>query len=322
MSIFYYQLYGINIASPLPLKPLTETGPRPAAVIIEITTAKPQQDPVKSLITITPRQGKYGYQTQLSINQNSYDLILSSQFGTSIARVDATASKVTLHVAHERTTENCLSTFLHPNFSYVACLHGRFCLHANIIDLGNDRAIALVGASGAGKSTLTLGFFLLNYPTFADDVGALTETPEHFRVHQGINAPKALKSTALQLGIRQDQMQPVYDDLFGDGYDKYFINKGPQSIQEELPLKAIFVLLPRSSKNAPEIKRLAAIDALQILAANTSGSKILDENGRRNEYRSLLSVVKKVPVFSISCPDNIDKLNESCHAILSQVDKL
>lgn len=213
-----------------------------------------------------------------------------------------------------------VSTYLlGPILGLLLRLRGVTCLHASAVALG-DCSVVFVGSEGAGKSTTAAAFAQLGHGVISDDVAALMETEEGFRVMPAYP----------HLCLWPDSVQMLYGSAealprFSPGWEKRRLALGDQGTRFEkrpMPLGAIYVLGDRRPDPAPYVEKMRPQSALLSLVAGTFANKILDRDLRAHEFEVLGRLVTMVPVRRIHPHSEATRLEELCRTIREDFESL
>lgn len=183
--------------------------------------------------------------------------------------------------------------------AFGALLHQRgvMPLHANAIEIGG-KAVAFAGGSGAGKSTLAAWFLDHGSRMISDDVCAINvHSPAGPLVLGGLPRLRlcsdALVASGRDLGD--------FDRTF-DGVNKYEVPAPPSPAPAPIALGAIYLLAREETQHSrPRLTRLAGVEALDVLIANTyRGGFIRDLGGTSQHLADCLEIAKAVPIYRAS----------------------
>lgn len=210
------------------------------------------------------------------------------------------------------TLEDTASYLLGPVFGLLLRLRGVTCLHASAVSIENG-CLAFVGAEGAGKSTTAAAFAREGRAVISDDVVALAESPEGFRV---------LPAYPL-LCLWPDSVEMLYGSAeavprFSAGWEKRRLLLGEQGTRFEnrsLPLRAIYLLGDRRPDPAPYAEPMPRQSGLLALLADTFANKILDRDLRAREFAVLGRLVTTVPIRRVYPHNDARRLAELCRII-------
>src|ERR1700731_983952 len=210
------------------------------------------------------------------------------------------------------TLEDSASELLGPVFGLLLRLRGVTCLHASAVSIENRR-VAFVGSEGAGKSTTAAAFARQGFGVISDDVAALVESPEGFRVMPAYP----------HLCLWPDSVEMLYGSSealprFSTGWEKRRLALGDQGTRFEnrsLPLGAIYLLGDRRPDQAPFVERVRPQAGLLSLVADTFANKILDREMRAREFAVLGRLVTAVPIRRLHPQSDPSLLEELCAAI-------
>jgi len=239
-----------------------------------------------------------------------------------VFHVDPAGRHITLWLSKESLLHSGLALLVHPVMAAVACLHGRTCLHANVIEVAGS-AIAIAGASGSGKSTLSAALWLRGGRVIADDVAALTERSGCIAVERGVTGLKVAADAPDRMAANGISTLPVFDDPFSNrDSPKCYIYR-PESVEavrEPPPLHAVYILAARRGQLAdPVIGHLPASEALPALLRHATGREVIDRTGRGRDFRLLARLAARVPVRTLECPDALNSLDRVCDAVESDL---
>jgi hypothetical protein len=210
------------------------------------------------------------------------------------------------------TLEDAASYLLGPVFGLLLRLRGVTCLHASAVSIEN-RSVVFVGAEGAGKSTTAAALAREGFGVISDDVAALVESPEGFRVMPAYP----------HLCLWQDSVEMLYGSSealprFSTGWEKRRLALGEQGTRFEnrsLPLGAIYLLGDRRPEPAPVVEGVRPKAGLLSLVADTFANKILDREMRAREFAVLGRLVTAVPIRRIHPHNDAARLEELCAVI-------
>jgi hypothetical protein len=190
--------------------------------------------------------------------------------------------------------EDAATYLVGPVMGFVLRLNGIIPLHASAIAI-EDQAIALVGMPGAGKSTTAAAFAHHGFAVLSDDVVALQDRGDFFRVAPGYPRVNLWPDSVRALFGSEDAL-PRITPTWGKHYLPLNQN-GCHFQSEQLPLGGIYLLGEREPcLTVPRIEELTAAEALMTLVANTYVNYLLDRDMRHREFDLLSRLVAGVPV--------------------------
>jgi hypothetical protein len=166
-------------------------------------------------------------------------------------------------------------------------------LHANAIEI-DGRAIAFMGHSGAGKSTMAAWFLDRGYRVLADDVCVVTmDEAGRPLAHRGIPRLRLWREAIEVSGRATEDYELSFDDM-----DKYNVPTPRPGDLGPVPLDHVY-LLHKAEDGAAGVRRLAGVEAVDALVANTyRGGYVGRIGATRRHLEACLALVRKVPVFS------------------------
>ena len=234
--------------------------------------------------------------------------------------VDAKGSQVWATWPDSATVEDTATYLLGPILGFVLRLRGVTCLHASAVAIGN-RAIALVGPAGAGKSSMAAAFAQLGYPVLTDDVAALQDLGECFKVEPAYPRVRLWSESVASVFGSSDALPRIvpnwdkrYLDLNGPGY---------RFQHEALPLAAIYVLGERSADPAmPRIEPVGSKTGLMALVSNTYSSYLMDKSKREVEFELLGRLVQSTPLRWVTPSTDFARIRELCEVIVDDFHQL
>lgn len=200
-----------------------------------------------------------------------------------------------------------------PVLALALRLRGSLCLHASAVAI-NNKAIALVGSPGAGKSTTAAAFARSGYAVLTDDIAALSEEGDCFRVQPGYPRVNLWRDSVSALFGSEDAL-PTITPTWG----KRYLALDQEEFRFEsraLPLGVIYVLRSRESGGLTcRIGPIPPPSAVVTLVANTYLNYLLDKDMRSAEFHALGRLVNSVGVRFVDAPDGASRLGEVTEAI-------
>jgi hypothetical protein len=169
---------------------------------------------------------------------------------------------------------------------------GLLVLHANAL-VRDGRALAVLGPSGAGKSTLAARLVQAGFALLADDVVAV-------RTGSDGDAPRALPGfarmrlwgeAASALGIDAATLAPVRAQV-----DKYVV-PAARPARVAVPLAAVYILERADALAETGFARLRGTEAVAALMANSyRGQYLALTGGERHHFGDCVALARSVPV--------------------------
>jgi hypothetical protein len=313
-----HTLFGLKVRSNLPIPGLAPLGTNCDAVDVELH------------LGVSPN-------SKSEIPADSEDLIYTSSYtdesGNPALRIWKTAGGGFLRLAYydgvqfwldregkslwavwpsTSTLDDTASYLLGPVLGLLLRLRGVTCLHASAVSIDN-RCVVFVGEEGAGKSTTAAALAQQGFGVISDDVAALVENAEGFRVVPAYP----------HLCLWQDSVEMLYGSAealprFSTGWEKRRMALGDHGRRFEnrsLPLGAIYLLGERRPDQAPFVEGVRPQAGLLALVADTFANKILDRDMRAREFAVLGRLVTTVPIRRIHPSSDASRLEELCGVI-------
>jgi hypothetical protein len=191
------------------------------------------------------------------------------------------------------SAEEAATYLLGPVLGLLLRFRGVTCLHASAVAIENS-AIAFVGAEGAGKSTTAAAIARAGYAVVSDDVVALVERGGDFWVSPAYPHVCLWPESVEMLYGSADALPP-----FVPNWDKRrlsFENGGVRFENGALPLRAIYLLDEIRDEPGPHVEAVTAQTGFLSLVANSYATNMLDTEMRANEFRTLSSLLTKIPL--------------------------
>lgn len=233
--------------------------------------------------------------------------------GTTIV-VDSRGERIWATWQGTLEVEDVAAYLLGPILGFVLRLRGVTCLHASAVAIGGH-AIALVGPSGRGKSSTAAAFARMGHAVLADDVVALRDEGDEFRVEPAFPRLHLWPESSEFLFGARDALPRITP-----GWDKRFLdlNRGEYRFQHEaLPLTAIYLLDERhTEQDAHRIEAISPRDGLMTLVSDAHASVLVGPRHRAQEFESLSRLVECVRVRRVTPCADFARVQELCEAIV------
>jgi hypothetical protein len=272
-----YRLFGLSVASEIPLPDLPEI-PAPGGTDVIIrrgavaAAADPEPiglyQPGETAILNIPDVGRYRIRD---------------------------GGEIIVDPAADASDRNVRLFLLGSAFGAILHQRGALPLHANVIEI-DGQAVAFMGHSGAGKSTMAAWFHDRGHAILGDDVCVVADGADGLPLaHFGLPRLRLWRD-ALELSGRT-----VTDyDLSFDDMDKYDVPTSREPSTGPVPLAAIYLLGVAEEGEAPQIRRLAGVEAVDALLANTyRGTYLKIMGGTSRHLKQCLTLIGQVPVFRV-----------------------
>ena len=186
--------------------------------------------------------------------------------------------------------------------AFGALLHqrGLLPLHANVVVVAGQ-AVAFMGVSGAGKSTLAAWFQDQGYAVLADDVCALTfGTHGQPTVLPGVPRLRLWRDAVLRSGRNSDELERSFE-----GEDKFDLPALRHDALSEVPLAGCYVLHASDQPAQMLIGRLAGVEAVEALIANTYRGNFVKVGGwSERHFRCCVHLSRFIPVHRVERQKN------------------
>jgi hypothetical protein len=317
---FHYSVFGLRLRSNLPLPglPTSNSANNDFDVVLYLGKVPQIETPLgPEELTYTSTEANAAGEPALRIfngAENGFVHVVYED-GTEFW-VDSNRQRIWATWTKRSSFENAISYLSGQILGLVLRLRGVTCLHASAIAVG-DRSIAFVGTTGAGKSTTAAAFARQGFSVLSDDIVALSENDNGFRVLPGY--PHLClwpPSTKIFHDSPESLPRIVPDD------EKRLLVLGeevPRFESRPLPLGAIYFLGERRSESAPCIETMRAQAALLALVAETYANKILDRELRAREFAVLSRLVEEIPIRRVIPHSDLSRTEDLCRLIAEEL---
>ncbi|MGA8144869.1 MAG: hypothetical protein WB987_13355 [Candidatus Acidiferrales bacterium] len=191
------------------------------------------------------------------------------------------------------SVEDAATYLLGPVLGLLLRLRGVTCIHASAVAF-EDSSVAFVGAEGSGKSTTAAAFAQSGCAVLSDDVVALIEYDDGFKVAPAYPHVCLWPDSVRMLYGSPDALPP-----FSPNWEKRRLGLGNGELrfgEGALPLRAIYLLDDRRSEPGPFIEAIPARTAFLSLVANSYATNMLDSEMRVQEFKTFSRLVLGVPI--------------------------
>jgi hypothetical protein len=214
------------------------------------------------------------------------------------------------------SVEDAASYLLGPVLGLALRLRGVTCLHASAVSV-DGFAVVFAGPEGAGKSTAAAAMAQASCPVISDDVVALVEHEDSFRV-----LPAYPYLSLWPDSVEFLNQQPVDLPRFSKNWEKRRLAVGTGEFQFEsrmLPLRAIYLLGDRPGDFAPRVEEIPVQSALLAIIANSYATNILDAEMRAQEFKLFGRLLSHVRVRNFYPPRDRTRLKDLPKLILEDL---
>jgi hypothetical protein len=236
-----------------------------------------------------------------------------SYFGGTEFWIDREISTVWTQWSDSSSFENTLSYLVGPVLGLLLRLRGVVCLHGSVVAIG-DRGIILVGPEGAGKSTAAAAFARQGFGILSDDIAALVECEEVFKVHPAYPRVNLWPAAVQLLYGTPDALPPIMTN-----WEKRCLvlgEQGPERFEvRPLSIGAIYILGDPSAESKTCVESISQKNALMMLVANTYATNFLDVRQRAEEFEVLGRLVEAVPIRKVNPRRGALPVKELCDEI-------
>jgi hypothetical protein len=295
-----YSVFGLSVRSSAPIPGLTPSLVSEGYPDVELHLGSSVHDPEKqhstyaeSLVYTSPYTGPSETAALQIFRNDERGLVHLAYFDGMQFWIDRNGTEIWASWPITSSVEEAATYLLGPVLGLLLRFRGVTCLHASAVAIENS-AIAFVGAEGAGKSTTAAAFAGGGYGVVSDDVVALVERGGDFWVSPAYPHVCLWPESVEMLYGSADALPP-----FVPNWDKRrlsFENGGARFENGALPLRAIYLLDEIRDEPGPHVEAVTAQTGFLSLVANSYATNMLDTEMRANEFRTLSSLLTKIPL--------------------------
>ena len=279
---FHYRVYGLQLASTLPLAGLEPVAPALSDCTITTGEVAPLSEFVDEDVTRDGETFVFAYAdgTRFRIEERGRRIVTS----------------------WELTAEDMATYLLGPVLAFVLRLRGTLALHASAVRIG-DGALLFAGAAGAGKSTTAAAFVARGATMIADDVAAIDWRDGVPFVRAGYPRLRLWDDSAAALYGAPDALP-----LLTPTWEKRFADTRASFASEAAPVRGIAILAGRNE--AARARPLHGAEAVMAVLARTSVPHLIDPTARAAELAEIARLVDAVPVIEVRAREDLSAVGE------------
>ena len=295
LTPYFYNAYGLSIASDIPLPPLKTTAS--ATTDLLIRHEKLPESPPLDLTKI------YRAGLNARFAQKGPDW-LWLDWSPLVSFLALKGDE--LLVDTTRTDEDLVSLFtLSEALGLILFQRGYFLLHGSAVRIGN-RGVVFLGEPGAGKSTTVAACAQKGYTVISDDMvcievdktGRLLLIPAFPQIKIWQNAVDGLQ-------LPQARMTPVRE-----GVNKFSWHDSVTFEENAVPLTEIFVLLPPDEPGSTTGPLPASQVPVELLHHFPLADALLNGKSLEDYFRKSVAIAQTIPLFRMRRPATFTALHE------------
>jgi hypothetical protein len=323
---FVYSLFGLTVCSSSAIPGLTPSqGPKePLQIELHFgyaPTSSGQAFPTQSesVVYSSVYTGPSGNPALRIFREEEHGIFHLVYFDGMQFWMDRVGAKLWASWPSESSAEEAATYLLGPVLGLLLRFRGVTCLHASAVAVSGS-VIAFVGAEGAGKSTTAAAFARAGYAAVSDDVVALVERDGDFFVSPSYPHLCLWPESVEMLYGTKDALPP-----FVPNWEKRRLsvaNGGARFEDGALPLRAIYLLDEIRGEPGPYVEAVTGQTGLLSLVANSFATNMLDSEMRASEFRTLSSLVGKVPLRRLFTSKGHLAPADLCQAVLHDLASL
>lgn len=209
-----------------------------------------------------------------------------------------------------RASDESFATYLLSQvLSFSLLARGRDPLHGTAVRVGGE-AVAFLAECGSGKSTLGAAMLARGFPVVTDDLLAVEPRGSSYVAHPG---PARIK---LFPGAARTLLPGRKGPVMAQGTRKMILSLGrPETVHQPVPLRALYVLAPRSRSQDVRIEPLPRSEALVEIVRASFNLLVSSPARLRSQFRSASRLAAVVPVKRLVYSRSLGGLPEVCDAI-------
>lgn len=295
LTLYYYQAYGLSIASEIPLPPLRVTATTTADLTIK-REELPESPPLES--TKIYRAGLNAQFAQKGLDYLWLDW-------TPLVSFMALKGKELL-VDTTQTDEDLVSLFtLSEALGLVLFQKGYFLLHGSAVRIG-DKGVVFLGEPGAGKSTTIAACAQKGHTVISDDMVCIqVNKTGNLLLIPAFSQIKIWRNTVDGLRLHQEKMAPVRE-----GVGKFSWHDSVKFEENAVPLTEIFVLLPPDEPGSTTNPLPASQVPVELLHHFPLADALLNGKPLEDYFKKSVAIAQTIPLFRMSRPANFTALYE------------
>jgi hypothetical protein len=323
---FAYSVFGLTLQSsgPIPgLIPSRHVAKRPDIQLYlgcsPVSTDESSPTSSESIVYSSAYTGPSGTPALRILQEQEHGLFHLVYFDGMQFWMDRHGTKLWATWPSESSAEDAATYILGPVLGLLLRFRGITCLHASAVAISGS-VIAFVGAEGAGKSTTAAAFARAGYAAVSDDVVALVERESDFFVSPSYPHLCLWPESVDMLYGTKDALP-----AFVPNWEKRRLsvaNGGARFEDGALPLRAIYLLDEVRGEPGPYVEAVTGQTGLLSLVANSFATNMLDSELRASEFRTLSSLVGKVPLRRLFTSKGHLAPADLCQAVLHDLASL
>ncbi|MFM8469212.1 MAG: hypothetical protein ACKODH_04475 [Limisphaerales bacterium] len=285
-----YALYGLSLATDLPLKAPAVQSSTPSDLTILRGADLPAEHPAPAGEVWAAADFGNGVAVRLTQTAAGWSLLYPN---TAEVCFSTDLSQASIHAASGKA--GLLPLLLASSVpTWWLNLRGESVLHASAV-ARDGRALAFIGASGMGKSTLATLLCADGAALITDDALRLEPAPEGYRCHFGPGELRLRPGAASLAGHFASDCATVS----ADGRTTL----RPATREKELPrLAALVVPQPSREATALRCERQSLVQAGFLLNSYTRAIGWRVEGPLRRQFAFLSELARRVPVVKLTVP--------------------
>lgn len=301
---FYYEVYGLKVASEIELKEL-------------ITVDEIEEDEIDVQVYLDKAPNYIKEKIKSGIEQEyekGYMWFKGGRDGIFIVKDGNTICIETL----ENYDLAMLKIYIMGiAFSMLMIQREKVSIHGGAVDL-MGKGILIVGDSGAGKSTLTMALREKGYKLLSDDMSAIDNTENgNILINPSFPMQRIGTDVIEKFGYNKEKYNKIYLTR-----EKYLVSVNNSFQHESKPLK-VFFHLSEGNVNEVTVKEVKGSEKLKLVLNSIFRVSIFNQIGITKSYlNKCLSIAKEVPMYKIVRPSNIISTDRQIQIIENVVENI
>lgn len=300
-GLYYYKVYGLNIASEIELSELITLSQKDHIDVYIIR--KTMSDEIKAA-------QRNNIHFQFLANDIWYEIEDLGTFHAKEGRI------IEVDCAEDKDPQLVKGYLLGTAFSCIMAQREQITIHGGTIVI-NHKAIIFTGDSGAGKSTLTTTLRNQGYGFLADDVSVTAlNNLERFIVQPAYPQQKLCHDTMTQLGYTPSNYVKIDEER-----DKYLLPVKDQFIFQPMPLGGLVEISIGTGPHV-ELIEIKGKEKLKILFRNIYRQSIWSYLPMPTHYfKQCMLFVQQIPIYKLQRPAEKYTVDEQIKQLLKTIQK-
>lgn len=290
--MYFYNLYGLNIESEIPINLLSLLESLPENNIdIGLRLGK-----VPDSLRQTPMKKGICYQAA-----KDEFLLKHRHIGVSI--YIKSPSEIITDSEKNKNIDTTVLYLLGSVIGAILMMKDYLPIHASSI-LTDRGAVVFTGVSGAGKSTLAGALLARGYKTITDDICPIKLEDGIPCAYAGHSSLKLWESTLNIFKEKFDHLPKIRD-----GVNKYYYSSENSASAEKYPILKIYKIETHNEVKIEILPIEKGLNKLELIKNNTYRKQFVEGLGKRRNHFKVASSLANIPISKIKRPSITSDFN-------------